>query len=243
MEMNIHEPEIELEGKYLVEGFPGVGLVAKIVADYIVGELDMDLYAEIHSEQTPSIAVFEKGGKARSPIRIYVSEKENLLVLKSDAPVSSEDDFIEDLNVWMDENGITPIYQLGIPTKQKPKELHVKGVFSGEGEKVLTEAGIEKPSGFGVVSGPTGGLLEKAVKKNLDAVGITVPSDAQFPDPEAAKALIEQGVTPITGISVDTKKLEESAEEIREKKKKLVKKVRDAEDHETSQAYPREMYI
>ena len=243
MEINLVDENVGLEDPYLVEGFPGVGLVAKIAADYIVQRLDMQLYAEVFSEDAPSVTVFEKG-ELQSSIRIYASEEHDLLVLKSDAPVSSEDtDIMEGLNEWMEENGITPLYQLGIPVQKKQEEPEVRGVFSGDASEVIDKADIQRPQGFGIVSGPTGGLLEKAIMRDLNAVGLTVKSDPQFPDPDAARKLIEEGISQITGISIDTANLKQSAEEIKEKKQKLVKQMQEAEDHEKSQAYPSEMYV
>lgn len=244
MEVNYLEEDIDLEDPYLVEGFPGIGLVAKIAADHIVRQLDMDLYAEIYSEETSSVTVFDGDGSLRSAVRVYASEKENLLVLKSDAPVSSDaSELMQDLNEWMQEEGIQPVYQLGVPVNQKPQEPKVKGVYTGDAEKTVKNTGLQEPDGFGIVAGPTGGLLERALEMDLGAVGLTVEADPQFPDPLAAKKLIDQGVKPITGIEIDTRELKESAEEIRERKKQLAQQIQEAEDHEKSQAYPSEMYV
>lgn len=243
MQVN-HIEGMELDRPYLVEGFPGVGLVAKIAADHLVEELEMELYAEIYSDRTSSITVFEKGGELRSAIRIYGSEEHNLLVLKSDAPVSGDaSELMEELNDWMQEEDITPIYQLGVPVNQKPDEPQVNAVYSGDAESIVDESGLEKPPGFGIISGPTGGLLEKALEKDMDSVGLTVESDPQFPDPFAAKKLIDDGVQKILGFEIDTRQLEESADKIRERKKQLAQQIQQAEDHEKSQAYPSEMYV
>lgn len=244
MEVNYLDESIELNNPYLVEGFPGIGLVAKIAADHIVRQLDMDLYAEIYSDQTSSVTVFDGDGALRSAIRIYASEEENLLVLKSDAPVSSDaSSLMQELNEWMQKNGIRPLYQLGVPVNQKPQNPEVKGVYTGSAEKTVRNAGLKEPDGFGIVAGPTGGLLERALEMEIDAVGLMVESDPQFPDPLAAKKLIDQGVKPITGVDIDTQQLKDSAEEIRERKKQLAQQIQEAEDHEKSQAHPSEMYV
>lgn len=244
MEVNYINEDIELDSPYLVEGFPGIGLVAKIAADHIVDKLDMEIYAEIYSDETSSVAVFEGDAALRSAIRIYADEENNLLVMKSDAPVSSDaSELMEELNEWMQEEDIEPVYQLGVPVNQKPEQPTVRGVYSGEADETLRKAGLNTPTGFGIVAGPTGGLLEKALEMDLNAVGLTVESDPQFPDPLAAKRLIDQGIEPITGIKIETRELKESAEEIRERKKQLAQQIQQAEEHEKSQAYPSEMYV
>lgn len=233
---------MEFEDPYLIEGFPGVGLVAKIASDYLIEKLDMILYAQIHSKDAPNLAVFENDYMLKSAIRIYGSEKHDLLVLKSDTPISSDkDDLFLDLNQWMGEKNITPIYQLGIPSSSE-EDKKLFGTSTGENNHVLENLGINKPPGFGIITGPTGGLLKKAIELDISSIGLAVTSDPQFPDPLAAKKLIDDGIKPITGIEVDTQELQESSEMIKEQKQKIAKQVREAEDHKTSQAYPTEMY-
>lgn len=235
--------EMEFDDPYLVEGFPGVGLVAKIASDYIVEKLDMDLYAQFHSEQTPSMAVFEDDYELRAAVRIYGSEEHNLLVLKSDAPVSSgAGKFLANLNQWMDENSITPIYQLGIPAQTADEEKKLFGASTGGKGPELEKLDINKPPGFGIITGPTGGLLKKAIRHEIPALGLAVTSDPKFPDPLAAKKLIDEGVKPVTGLDIETQQLEESSEMIKKQKERIAQQVQEAEDHETSQAYPTEMY-
>ena len=55
-----------------------------------------------------------------------------------------------------------------------------------------------------LISGPTGALLHCARTDGLTSVGLIVESDAQFPDPQAAKTLLTNGVTPISSVEVAT---------------------------------------
>ncbi|QKQ98641.1 proteasome assembly chaperone family protein [Candidatus Nanohaloarchaea archaeon] len=236
------DDSIDPEGFTLVEGFPGTGLVAKISADYIKDHLDMDLYAEVYSEEIPSISVFEQGSRNLKPaVCIYADPENELLVLKCDAPVSAKaDGFISGLTDWIDGNNITPIYQLGIPSRSDEKKVF--GVSIGDAEKELDAAEVPKPETVGGISGPTGAVLERSQEEEISSIGLTVSCAEQLPDPEAARTLIEEAIEPITGIDLDTQQLAETAEQIKEQKKKLAEKMQQAQRDETSQAYPEELY-
>lgn len=241
---NIKEVDssVNPEDYFLIEGFPGTGLVAKISADYIKDHLDMELYAEVYSDDIPSVSVFDRDEREVNPaVTIYADPENSLMVLKCDVPVSANaDDFVSSLVDWIESNNITPIYQLGIPSRKEEKQL--SGVAIGEASSRLEAAGVPKPSTVGGISGPTGAVLEKSKEREVESIGLTVDCDQQLPDPEAAKILIEEAIEPVTGIDLDTQELVETAEEIREQKKKLAEKMRQAQRDETSQAYPEELY-
>jgi uncharacterized protein len=69
-----------------------------------------------------------------------------------------------------------------------------------------------------------------------------VESDPQFPDPAAARQLITKGIEPLTGVSIDTKNLVDRAEEIREQKERLAKRMKEAGEAESTQAQPLRMF-
>ena len=232
--------EVNLESPFLIEGLPGVGLVGQIIVDHIDDALGMSYHASVDCDGLPQVAVFEKGGHdVRPPVRIHADEEKNLAVLRSDVPVSpGAEGFPDCLVGWMEENEVTPVFVSGLP--QQPEGVpSLYGVSSGDGEEVLD--GIEAPKNGGVVSGPTGRLLKETSDRGMDAVGLIVESDPQFPDPAAARVVIEDGIEPITGTDFDTSELVEKSEEIMEKKEQLAKKLQAGEE-ESSTATPTGMY-
>jgi uncharacterized protein len=114
-------------------------------------------------------------------------------------------------------------------------------VGTGAGVDRLAAVGIDGPAETGLVSGPTGALLAHAVEHGRDAVGLIVESDPQFPDPEAARVLLTDGIEPLTGVEVDTQGLVDQADEIRQAKENLAKRMQEVEE-ESSQARPLRMY-
>lgn len=235
--------EVDIEGGFFIEGVPGVGLASKIATDHLIDRLDMELYATVEAEGLPEVMIFEEGSRGlRPPVRIFVDEETGIFALTSDVLISHVDveDFAGMMVDWMEEEAITPILLSGMPSTEEQKKVY--GVATGGAGEILEEAGIDAPSRTGIIGGPTGAMIHAAEKRDLDAVGLVVDTDPQFPDPIAAQLLIDGGVEKIAGFDVETDVLTEQAEDIREQKQKLAKMIQDAEQHEKSQAYPEGMY-
>jgi uncharacterized protein len=239
----ILDEDIDISGYYLIEGLPGIGLVAKISADYIIDQLNMELYAEIYGRDLPKVPVFKKENPVVKPaVRIFVDSEKEIAVLKSDAPVSVDaEKFMEDVMSWIGENNLKPIFQVGLPVEVEEGEHYMFHVESGEVDGV-EGAELNNPPISGGMTGPTGALLHQALETETDAVGLVIESDPNFPDPEASRILIEDGIKKITGIDIDTEQLKESADQIKQQKQELIKQVKDLNQQESNEVYPREMY-
>jgi uncharacterized protein len=235
--------DIELDEPMLVEGLPGVGLVGKIAADHLVEHFEMEYYAACYCEGLPRGATYEAGKRAiRPPVRLYADEDRDLLVLQSDVPVSprAAPEFAGCLTGWFAAENVTPICLSGRPEeKEDVPELY--GIGSDAMETRLDELGIQPPDEHGMVSGPTGAILSEATQDGVDAVGLIVQANPQFPDPEAARILLTEGIEPLAEIEVDTEQLVEQAEQIAEAREKLAERMQQATE-ESSQAQPVGMY-
>jgi len=234
----------ELDQPYLVEGLPGVGLVGKIATDHLIAELDMDHYADVHCEGLPRIGVYQGGERGVvPPVRLYVDEQRDLLALRSDVPVSPQSarDFAGCITGWIAGQDATPILLSGMPAEKDGDPPAMYGVGTGSGGELLAEIDVSAPGEDGVVSGPTGALVNEFVEQKLDGVALIVESDPKFPDPEASRILVEHGIAELAGIDVDLSDLVDRAEEIRKQKEKLAKRMQQADD-ESTKAQPLRMY-
>ena len=239
----VHRDDIELNAPTFVEGLPGVGLVGKIAADHLVDALEMTHYATCHCDGLPEVAVFRDGQTDyESPVRIYVDADSDLLVLQSDVPVSPgvAEEFAGCLTGWIAGSDATPLYLSGRPAERDGVPA-LSGVGHGEAASVLEDHGIDPPGEDGVISGPTGALLYQARRAGVDALGLVVESSRNFPDPEAARVLLKDGVCPVAGVSVETDTLVEQAEEISAAREELARRMQDA-GQESSSAQPLGMY-
>jgi uncharacterized protein len=234
---------VDVEDPTLVEGFPGAGLVGNIAADHLVSELGMTAYANVHCAELPRVAVYDESATLRTPVRLYADAGRDLVVLRSDVPVTPDAaaSVARCLDGWYDEHGATPVYLSGLPAETDDDPPALYGVATGDGRAILERAGIDVPVEMGVVSGPTGALLARAVETGRTAAGLIVETDPRFPDPEAASVLLQSGIEPLTGVSVPVEGLVEHAEEIRQARIDLAERMQDAGETST-RAQPLRMY-
>ncbi|GAB6861388.1 proteasome assembly chaperone family protein [Haloplanus litoreus] len=243
--IDVLRDDVSLDAPTLVEGLPGVGLVGKLAADHLAETFEMVHYANVHCEGLPPVTTYEDGDRELvTPVRLYADPERNLLALRSDVPVSpgAALEFASCLESWYDDGEVTPIYLSGIGRGRAEEESPgLYGVGTGAGSDRLAEVGIDSPDESGLVSGPTGALLNHAVRTGRTAVGLIVESTPQFPDPEAAAHLVEDGIGPLLGFAVPVDDLIDHAEEIRQAKRRLARQMQEA-DETSSQARPLGMY-
>ncbi|WP_224269042.1 proteasome assembly chaperone family protein [Haloprofundus salinisoli] len=243
--INVLADDLEFDEPLLVEGLPGVGLVGKIAADHLVETFEMNHYANVYCESIPKVAVYRDDDRSiHPPVRIYGDTERDLLVLQSDVPISpgAATEFADCLSDWFDEKRLTPVYISGLPREKDEEPPELYGIGTGDAASMLDEAGIDSPAEMGLVSGPTGALLSYAIENDQNAVGLVVESDPQFPDPEAARVVVTEGIDALLDIEVPTDDLVDRAEEIREAKQQLAQRLQNAENDESSQAQPLRMY-
>ncbi|MFC4449494.1 proteasome assembly chaperone family protein [Halorussus aquaticus] len=244
--ITIRDEDVSLDRPTLVEGLPGVGLVGKLATDHLVETFDMTYYASIDCDGLPRISVYEEGNRTiRPPVRLYADESRDLVALQSDVPVSASaaSDFATCVTEWVADHDATPIYMSGLPEQKEADQIpSLYGVATGDAGGRLDDHDIGLPRDRGAVSGPTGALLYEAEARGLDALGLVVQSDPQFPDPEAARILIEHGINPLTGTDADTDDLVERAEEISDQKEQLAQRMQEADPDESSQAQSIRMF-
>ncbi|MGM0591222.1 MAG: proteasome assembly chaperone family protein [Halobacteriota archaeon] len=243
-QIELLNPDIELDSPAMVEGLPGVGLVGKIAADHLVDVFEMERYANVHCDALPKVTIYEEGDSSlRTPVQLYADADRDLLVLHSDIPISSEaaNEFATCMRRWFDEQHVLPIYLSGLPRKKTAEVPSVYGVGVGAGVRRLADMEIHVPTETGLISGPTGALLSHAVENELDAIGLVVESDPRFPDPEASRVVIKDGVEKLLDVEVPVADLVEHAEEIRNAREQLAKQMQQA-DEESTKARPLRMY-
>lgn len=238
-----HVDDLGVEDPFLVEGLPGVGLVGKITVDHLVSEWEMEHVASCHCEGIPDVAVYAPDEyDVRPPVRIYADAERDVLALQSDVPVSPEaaTGFAECVLEWIRSVGATPLFVTGLATERDGVPA-MYGIATGDGGRLLADHDVDPPSEQGMVSGPTGALIAEAGQRDIDGVGLVVEANAQFPDPEAARVLLQDGIGPIADVDVDTHQLVAQAEEIADAREQLAERMQ-AETDESSRARPVGMF-
>ena len=242
--ISVLDDKVSLSEPTLVEGFPGVGLVGKIATDHMIEAHEMVHYANVHCEGLPRVAVYREDDPAvTAPVRLYADPERDLVALRSDVPVhpNAATEVANCLDGWFDETGTFPVFLSGLGREKGEEPPALYGIATGDGGDALSRASVDDPPESGLVSGPTGAMIAAALERGRDAVGLIVESDPQFPDPEAARVLVRDGIDPIAGTETPTDGLVDQATEIRDAKQQLAEQMRQATE-ESSQAEPLKMF-
>jgi uncharacterized protein len=200
-------------------------------------------HGNVHCEGLPPVVGYgESDPTLRTPVRIYADGERDLLVLQSDVPVApgAAGTVADCLGKSFDE-AVTALYLSGIPSERDESPPDVYGLGTGDVADRLAEVGLEAPPEPGLISGPTGALLARALERSERAFGIVAESDPQFPDPAASRAVIREGIEPLAGVEVPTDELIEHASEIRQARERLARRMQEAES-DSSRAQPLGMY-
>jgi len=217
----------ETESATLVEGLPGLGMVASIAVDQITNQLALDQYGTISSADFPPVAAFADG-RVRDTVRVYGGTEPAVLTLQSDVPIppdavgSLSQCVVADLAESFDR----AVFLAGAPADTEEEIGDVVGVATTDDlETELTDAGITLAEGSGVIGGVTGALLDECYHADIPAAVLVVRSNPYIPDPGAARTVIESALEPLVDFDVDTERLREQAEEIQRQKQQLAEQL------------------
>ena len=211
----------------LIEGLPGLGLVAAIAVDQITKQLELNRHGTIVSDDFPPVAAFDDG-RVRDTVRVYAGEDPAIMTLQSDIPIppSAVDSLsqcvLSDLAAEFEQ----AIFLAGAPAESEDEIGEIVGVATTDDlEGALTDAGITLAEGSGTIGGVTGALLADCYHGDVPAAVLIVRSNPYIPDPAAARAVIEEAIEPLVEFDIDTQELLEQAEEIQEQKQQIAEQL------------------
>ena len=226
--------ELSAEAPTLIEGLPGLGLVASIAVDQITRQLGLEEYGTISSEAFPAVASFEDG-RVRESVRVYAGADPDVMTLQSDVPMPGgavrplSRCVLEDLAKEFDR----AVFLAGAPAESEAQIGEVVGVATtDELEAELTDAGIALAEGSGILGGITGALLADCYRAEVPAAVLITRSNPYIPDPGAARSVIESALEPMVSFDIDTTELEERAEEIRQRKQQIAQQLREQREQQ-----------
>jgi len=234
------QTELVAEQPTLVEGLPGLGLVASIAVDQITDQLGLEQYGTIVSRDLPPVASFDDG-RVRDAVRVYAGADPSVMTLQSDVPIPS--DAVESLsqcvlNDLAGEFG-RAVFLAGAPAESEDQIGEVVAVATTDSlETELSDAGISLADGSGVIGGVTGALLNACHREDVPAAALVVRSHPYSPDPGAAHSVIENALEPLVEFDVDTADLLEQAEEIQQQKQRVADQLQRHQQRDQQQQQP-----
>ena len=238
--------EHNLKGAVLIDGFPGVGLVGTIVANFLINTLKLEQIGVIDSYKFPAISVI-KDGEPHNPMRLYSGEQicndgtcNQVVVCVSEftPPTEITKDLVYSLMDWAENNGCTKIISAeGFSTGPKAdgEKNDVYGVASSSGARTWIKDAKVKPFTYGTVGGITGSLLNEGKIRKLNVLGLLAEVTEDAPDAMAAANVIKAIDELLLAIDLDPEPLLKEAQNL----EKEVKNVRDQAPPEVSAAVPR----
>jgi uncharacterized protein len=221
----------------LIEGLPGLGMVASIAVDQITTQLRLEQYGTIRSEDFPPVAAFTDG-RVRDPVRVYAGDAPAVMTLQSDVaiPPMAVEALSRCVLTDLADEFDNAVFLAGAPARSEGQIGEVVGVASTDDlETALTDAGISLADGSGVIGGVTGALLADCYQEDIPASVLIVRTNPYIPDPRAARALIEDALEPLVDFDIDTQGLLEQAEEIQQQKRQLAEQLQQYQQHQTDQ--------
>ena len=235
-----------LKDAVLIDGFPGVGLVGTIVANFLINTLKLEQIGVIDSYKFPAISVI-KDGEPHNPMRLYSGEQicndgtcNQVAVCVSEftPPAEITKDLVNSLMDWAENNGCTKIISAeGFSTGPKAdgEKNDVYGVASSSGARTWIKDAKVKPFTYGTVGGITGSLLNEGKVRKLNVLGLLAEVTEDAPDAMAAANVIKAIDELLLAIELDPEPLLKEAQNL----EKEVKNERDQAPPEVSSAVPR----
>ena len=245
--ITIHEiTKHNLKDPVLIDGFPGVGLVGTIVANFLINALKLERIGVIDSYKFPPISVV-KDGEPHNPMRLYAGEQicndgscNQVIVCVSEftPPAEITKDLVKTIMDWAEENGCKKIISAeGFISGPKAdgEKNDVYGVSSTLGSRKWIKDAKVKPFTYGTVGGITGALLNEGKIRKLNVLGLLAEVSEDSPDARAAANVIKAIDELLLAIELDPEPLLKEAQNLEQE----VKIVRDQAPPEVSAAVPR----
>jgi uncharacterized protein len=230
-EMFLHEyKDAQITNSMAVIGFPSVGLVSSIAANYIVRTMKLERIATIVSKDFPPYTILHEGIPS-PPVRIYAGKRicdgngekcEQIVVILSE--FMPRPDLIKRLSDiildWCQKKGIGTIMTLeGINTSDKSQEATTFGVGTTNRMKKMLETYHIAEMKEGMVSGISGVLLSEGDRLNIDVMCLLGPAKGDIPDARGAARLLEIIGEMLPEIKLDPQPLMKEAETIEQEMK------------------------
>ena len=226
MEVEFKEKPL-LKNPTLIAAWPGMGMLARISADYIIQQLGAKQFAEIRN---PSNDIYFKDGiaelgKYRHHFYYYSGEEGDLIVCIGESQPPTLAEIVELCNQVLDVAetfGTKRVYTFAAMPNPNDVRPQVFGVVNKpELGEFLKEKGVQLASGDGRITGLNGLLIGVAQQRNME--GITFLGEIRYldiPQPRTAQVVLST-LSKMLGIKIETSELENQATEIEQKIEKL----------------------
>ncbi len=198
----------DLRNAVVIDGFPSVGLVSSIVANYLIALLKMEYVAVMDSDLFPTVSLIrdsEPLGPARVYARPRLKEGEQQIVVFS-TEIQPSAQLLRPLGTAIIDFAITQRCRLVISAgglivergeDEEPgeagdmeAEVAVYGIGSTEAAQELLKETDAEPFLEGVISGTAGVLLNEGKRRQVDVITLLAEARPDVADARAAALIL-----------------------------------------------------
>lgn len=203
---------LNLEGGYLIDGFPSAGFSSAIATESMVHTSKFELAGIVDSDTFPPISII-KDGKPNYPSRIFVNDKLKVSVFLSYLTLDQSLHKVtaKTMLKWAQKHKIGLIVSsIAVKSPNGDEDLIGIGSTDSAREKIR-KAGL-KVLEHGTVPGIPGTLLNEASVTGQDVVVIIFHTNGEGPDFKSSAQLCMAMSKLIPGTSCDIPALQKEAE-------------------------------
>ncbi len=231
---------VDVEGAIVIDGFPSVGLVSSIVANYLIDTLGMEQIGIVESPAFPTVSLV-RDGNPQHPVRIYagrpppdrggrIADKMVAFVSEFHPPPNIIHALSTSILDWVQEQRcglvVSPeglvVDRPAHPAPRSGSKGHTPRlsdvkIFGVASTRRARELYIEPNMSLfteGVVTGIAGVLLNEGRRRGFDVLTFLAESQADYPDARAAAKVIESINSILLRTPVDPVPLYHEAERI-----------------------------
>lgn len=209
-----------------VVGFPSIGLVSSIAANFIIRTLKLRRVAGAISQDFPPYTLVHDGIPS-PPVRFYAGDRrcegksgeqcEQIVAIAAEFMPKPEmvKPLADSIVKWCKENEIKTILTLeGINWQAKGEEAAIFGVGSTPKARQMLKKYKVQEMMEGMVSGMSGVLLFEGERMGIDVICLLGPAREDFPDARGSARLLEVVGRMLPELKLDPEPLYKEAEEI-----------------------------
>lgn len=202
---------INLEGGYLIDGFPTVGFTSAIATESMIHTSQFDLAGIIDSDNFPPVSLI-KDGKPNYPTRVFVNEDLRVAVFSSYLTLheSLHRTAAKTMLYWAKKHKIALIVSSVAVKTLGVEEVYAVG-STESARKKLKDAGLNLLE-HGTIPGIPGMLLNEGGMKGQDVIVILFHSEGTGPDFRSSAQLCMAMSKLVPGTSCDIPALQKEAE-------------------------------
>jgi len=220
---------MDLTGATVIAGFPSIGLVSTIAANYLIDALNLKQVGALDSDDFPALSVVHTG-EPLSPVRIYAGEQPSghkIVVFVSEFKPKPHliNSISQTIMQWVSEKKCDLLISpegMVVEGKEDSGNISAEAFAIGSTINIRQTLSMKNIAQFknGIIAGVSGVLLNKGKQADFNVVSILTEAHPKYPDARAAAAAINV-IASIIDVDINVSPLYEESERIEQKLQKI----------------------